>query len=119
SKTQKLPDYGIDSQLKRIQELYKKIEETKKDQAIVQNSDKDMFPSIQEATKPETKTSDISPIAFDPVKENYERYKNSPCFKDLGFIPGRDNESLYKACEGRLQNENTNTTLIFVFLIGG
>lgn len=88
--------------------------------SIAQSTDKEnLFPSIQEATKPATKPSDVAPKSFDPAKENYDRYKNSPCFKEIGFIPGRDNERLYKECEERLQKESLNRTSIVLLLIAG
>jgi hypothetical protein len=47
---------------------------------------------------------------FNAYDENYERFKNSPCFRELGFIPGRDNETIYRECEEGKQKEKESDT---------
>lgn len=61
-----------------------------------------------------------TPIQFDESTENYQRFRNSPCFEQLGFVKGRDNEALYKSCEERLRQDqrkvsNVSKPTIFIF----
>lgn len=105
-----LPNYGIDKALREIKNTYIQMQDQKDSNQIAQSdqSDRDrMFPSIKQALDPKPRTSDSKPIAFDPVKENLDRFKNSPCYGKLGFIPGRDNEALYKECEESLKQKRT------------
>lgn len=64
----------------------------------------------------------ISQTKFDSEQENYYRYKNSPCAETLGFIAGRDNETLYRICEEELQMQQLKkygSITIVLLLIGG
>jgi hypothetical protein len=69
-----------------------------------------------------------SQIKFDAEQENFNRYRNSPCYNEIGFIPGTDNERLYKECEDRKWKQQFNhylqiglivafITLLFAFII--
>lgn len=101
-----LPDYGINQSLQNIGSLYSQLSALKsinplmKAQGGIKTSQDFMFPSIKEAVSPRSRPGDAIPTPFDPVKENLDRYADSKYSKNLGFLPGRDNEELY----GRAQS---------------
>ena len=54
--------------------------------------------------------------SFDANATNYERFKNSPCFDELGFNPMGDLASLeqaYRECE-KVKNTNRNLSVLYI-----
>lgn len=54
--------------------------------------------------------------SFDAKATNYERFKNSPCFDELGFNPMGDLASLeqaYRECE-KVKNTNRNLSVLYI-----
>lgn len=100
-----LPDMNISSNLQAISDIYSRIKALKSANPLLSShgkspSDALKFPSIKEASSPINKSSDAIPTPFDPGRERYDRYRDSKYYKNIGFIPGRDNEELY----GRAQS---------------
>ena len=116
-----LPDYGTDSIIKNIEALNKQLEEIKTEDAkyAYQNDNKEMLPSIREALKEEKKSSDYEPKPIEISDKELKRYEKSPCFKDLGYLPGRDNEKLYRECEAAIQKEKSKRALTILLIVGG
>ena len=57
-----------------------------------------------------------SGTSFNKSNENFERFKNSPCYSKLGFIPGYDNERIYKECEDEYYKEKYQPILIIAVI---
>ena len=96
-----LTDHGINDSLQNIGLLYQQLSLLKSRNPILgskggMKTESDfIFPSIEQALSPKMRTSDIEPVQFDPVQERLGRYQGSKYFRDIGFLPGRDNEELY------------------------
>lgn len=96
-----LPDYGTPETLQRISDLYAELGRIKSENPIARSrgamktSEDFMLPSVRRAISPKIQVSDLEPIQFDVGRERPERYEQSKYFKDIGFLPGQDNEELY------------------------
>ena len=54
--------------------------------------------------------------SWDPSATNFKRFKNSPCFDELGFNPMGDLASLeqaYRECE-KVKNSNRNLSVLYI-----
>lgn len=56
--------------------------------------------------------------SFDANATNYERFKNSPCFDELGFNPMGDLASLEQAYIECENVKNTNRNLSVLYILG-
>src|SRR5437867_1188307 len=76
---------------------------------------------LKKNLNPERPTPDYvnTPKKFDPSQENFDRYKNSPCANELGFIPGRDNEDLYRAYKEAKKKEQIKPVIIVMSILAG
>lgn len=86
---------NIEHQVNELKETIKQGQEP-----AFQN-DNDILSNAKDVLNKPYQSSDGAPTQFDPVKENLDRFTKSPCYGELGFIPGRDNEQLYRDCESR------------------
>ncbi len=102
-----LPDYNFQGQLSSLQSIYGQIVQLKGQHPLLKKGKGNtvtqedfLFPSIKKSLGSTVQVSDIEPVGYDPEMEQMDRYAGSSHFKDLGFLPGRDNEELYGQNQG-------------------
>jgi hypothetical protein len=61
------------------------------------------------------------PYSYNPDELNFDRFKNSPCFDEIGFSPTWDTESLeskYSECENdKLKDKSSKILFVALFVI--
>jgi hypothetical protein len=74
--------------------------------------------SNQDASKGNTFAQTYS---YNPDELNFDRFKNSPCFDEIGFSPNWDTESLesrYSECENdKLKDKSSKILFVALFVI--
>lgn len=107
----------IEQKAKDLEETIKKSQDQDQEQAY-QNTNEPL-PSVRKELEKPYQSSDGAPVQFDPVKENLDRFTSSPCYNELGYIPGRDNERLYRECESRRNGLWGSEGSKYLYALGG